>query len=213
MIGARVSRRLKAGGWLVAGIDTREVDCDLSLTADVSDRRDMIDAAEHVRRGLGPVDLLVTTANRHEAARLGELERTRWQTMLKVNLGGTVNACAAVVPSMVKAGRGTVVTTTSWRSLAGAAGDPYYAASLGAVIAFTKSFSMEVVKDGVRVNCVAVGPTEDESPAAVGGINPASLPVACVTSPDDVASTVLFLADEGDYYVGQVFSPIAGVVF
>ncbi len=212
-VGTAVSRRLKAAGWAVAGVDTRGCDCALALTADVADRRDMIDAAERVRRELGPIDLLVTAANRHDSARMGELSRERWQSMLEVNLGGTVNACAAVVPAMVADGQGTVVTTTSWLSLAGVADDAYYAASRGAVIAFTKSFSLEVARNGVRVNCVAIGPSEKDAQAAGGATELEASGVGRAAAPEDVASTVMFLAEEGDFYVGQVFAPTAGVVF
>jgi 2-hydroxycyclohexanecarboxyl-CoA dehydrogenase len=211
-VGTAVADRLKDAGWAVAGVDTRACDCALALTADIADRRDMVEVAERVRRELGPIDLLVTAADRHDSARMGELPHERWLGMLDVNLGGTVNACAAVVPDMVAAGHGTVVTTTSWLSLAGAADDAYYAASKGAVIAFTKSFSLEVARDGVRVNCVAIGPSDKDAQAAGAGMELVTAGAARAAAPEAVASTVLFLAEEGDFYVGQVFAPTAGVV-
>ena len=212
-VGTAVASSLKSAGWAVAGIDTRGCDCTLALAADVADRKAMLDAGERVRRELGPVDLLVTAAARHESARMGELSRERWRGMLEVNLGGTVNACAAVVPAMVAAGQGTVVTTTSWLSLAGAAADAYYAASRGAVIAFTKSFSLEVARTGVRVNCVAIGPSAKDGQAAGAAREIAAAGALPAAAPEDVAATVMFLADEGDFYVGQLFAPTAGVVF
>jgi NAD(P)-dependent dehydrogenase (short-subunit alcohol dehydrogenase family) len=142
---------------------------------------------------------------------MGELPHESWRRMLDVNLGGAVNAVAAVAPAMVERGRGTIVTTTSWLSLAGGdRGDAYYAASIGAVIAFTKSFSVEVAKYGVRVNCVAIGPTEGTE--GLGALRPEELPAGRLATPEDVAETVLFLADQGDFYVGQVFQPTAGAV-
>jgi 3-oxoacyl-[acyl-carrier protein] reductase len=136
------------------------------------------------------------------------MSRSRWQSLLAVHLGGTVNAVAAVVPGMVAEHRGTVVTMSSWLAFAGLAGEAYYAAASGTVLAFTKSFSVEVASDGVRVNCIAVGPLESE-PAEDGRSD--ALVGRCVTA-DQVAETVAFLVQEGDFYVGQVFEPFAGAV-
>ena len=102
------------------------------------------------------------------------------------HLGLTVDSCAAVVPHMVAAGQGTVVTTSSWLALAGVPGEAYYAAASGSILAFTKSFALEVAKQGVRVNCIAVGRLGRD------------------VQPDDVADTVSFLHRDGDFFVGQV---------
>src|SRR6478752_1167283 len=58
------------------------------------------------------------------------------------------------VPEMVRAGNGTVVTISSWLALAGIAGESYYAAAAGSILAFTKSVALEVAANGVRVNCI-----------------------------------------------------------
>jgi 2-hydroxycyclohexanecarboxyl-CoA dehydrogenase len=212
VIGKTVVSRLQDEGWKVAGLDLNEGAGDLALRADVTVRDALRDAGERVARELGPIDLLVVATNHYERAPMGELPSDSWRRMLGVNLGGAVNAVAAVAPEMVERGRGTIVTTTSWLSFAGGgAGEAYYAASIGAVIAFTKSFAVEVAGRGVRVNCIAVGPTqgtgsEYELPGS------ADLPAGRLASPDDVAETVLFLAERGDFYVGQVFKPTAGAV-
>lgn len=217
VIGAAVSERLHATGWAVAGVDLTPPSAalvDVFFDADVSERAALAHVAKSVRDELGPIDLLVTAANDYESAPIGALAHERWQRMVHVNLGGTVNACAAVVPSMVEARRGTVVTTTSWLALAGGErGEAYYAASIGAVIAFTKSFALEVAKHGVRVNCIAIGPTDSGEPGALAGETGQRPRLAGrLARPSDVAETVAFLADEGDFYVGQVFRPCAGAV-
>ena len=85
-------------------------------------------------------------------------------------------------------------------ALAGIAGESYYAAATGSILAFTKSFALEVASKGVRVNCIAVGPLHETSRTPVH-----------ITA-DDVADTVMFLVDDGDFFVGQVLSPAAGAV-
>jgi 2-hydroxycyclohexanecarboxyl-CoA dehydrogenase len=211
IIGKAVVTRLQGEGWRVAGLDLDGAPGDLSLQTDVTDRDALCAAAQRVGGELGAIDLLVTAGNHYERAPMGELPPESWRRMLHVNLGGAVNAIAVVAPSMVERGQGTIVTTTSWLSLAGGGkGDAYYAASIGAVIAFTKSFSVEVAKYGVRVNCVAVGPTEGTE--GVSSPHPEELPAGRLATPEDVAATVVFLADQGDFYVGQVFAPTAGAV-
>jgi NADP-dependent 3-hydroxy acid dehydrogenase YdfG len=106
--------------------------------------------------------------------------------MLRVHLGGTGNACAAILPAMLAAGHGTIITLSSREAVDGVAGEAYRAAATGAVLAFTKSLAVEVAPHGVRVNCVA-----GRSPAAI-------------------ADAVAFLARDGGFYVGQVFAPADG---
>jgi 2-hydroxycyclohexanecarboxyl-CoA dehydrogenase len=197
-IGAAVAARLAGRGWMVAdGGAVRE-------------------AAGRVERELGPISLLVTVAGHHEMFPVSEIETERWQRMLSVHLGGTRNACAAVLPAMLETGRGTIITTPSELALGGGAEDAHYAAAKGAVIGFTKSLAAEVAGRGVLVNSVAPGPTDTPLlPAGSPWRDPAfvrTLPLRRLASPEEVAETVLFLVEEGGYFCGQVLSPNAGAV-
>jgi NADP-dependent 3-hydroxy acid dehydrogenase YdfG len=184
-IGRAVIRWMIADGWRVAGVDLKQSEADLSLCFDVTDRTAMIEAANQVTEKLGSIDLLVTAAADFEKAPIGAMEPDRWQRMLDVWLGGTANACAAVVPTMVKKGCGSVVTLSVNFSQT-EPGYTYVAAASGIVAAFAKSFGCEVAPHNVKVNCIAP-----------------RLPLI----PDRVASTVRFLVNDGDYYVSQVFFP------
>jgi 2-hydroxycyclohexanecarboxyl-CoA dehydrogenase len=215
-IGAAVAARLAARGWSIAGLDLRESETDLPLVTDVADGGAVREAADRAVRELGPVSLLVTVAGHYEMLPVSEIGTDRWQRMLSVHLGGTRNACAAVLPAMLEAGRGTIITISSELALGGGSEDAHYAAAKGAIIGFTKSLAAEVAHTGVRVNCVAPGPTDTpllspDSPwrdsAFLG-----TLPLRRLVSPEEVAETVLFLAEEGCYFCGQVLSPNAGAV-
>jgi 2-hydroxycyclohexanecarboxyl-CoA dehydrogenase len=199
-VGSTVVSRLRAEGFTVGGLDEEPGAADLSIAVDLTDRVATIAAAARVANELGPISVLVTAPEHYDAARFGAMSPERWQRLLSAHLGATTNACAAVVPQMVKAGHGTVVTLSSWLALAGIAGDSYYAAATGSILAFTKSFALEVAASGVRVNCIAVGPLHETSRTPVH------------ITPDDVAETVIFLVDDADFFVGQVLSPAAGMV-
>lgn len=194
-----IVERLQAEGFLVGGLDREDAAGDLALSVDLTDRGQTIAAAERVTSELGAISVLVTAPALHDAAPFGEMEHDRWDRLLKTHLGGTVNACAAVVPAMVQAGSGTVVTLSSWLALAGVAGEAYYAAATGSILAFTKSFALEVAPKGVRVNCIAVGPLE-------------ATPPNTSVRPGEIADTVVFLVNDGDHFVGQVLSAAAGAV-
>jgi NAD(P)-dependent dehydrogenase (short-subunit alcohol dehydrogenase family) len=100
---------------------------------------------------------------------------------------------------MVRAGRGIVVALSSWLAFAGVAGEAYQAAATGSILAFVKSFALEVAKQGVRVNCISVGPLDAEPPLAA-------------VRPAEIADTVMFLVNDGDHFVGQVLEAAAGAV-
>jgi len=186
-IGNTVVRRLSKDGWKIAGIDLRKSRAELALQVDVTDQAAMDGAVAETNRRLGPISLLVTAAGIFETAPMGRMSVDRWRRLLDVWLGGTRNACAAVLPEMLLLGQGTVVTLSAGPSN-GDESNAYYAAATGTITGFMKSLSLEVAGSGVCVNCIA-----PEYPADAEG----------------VSATVAFLAEAGNYYIGQVFSSCA----
>jgi len=215
-IGAAVAARLSGSGWRVAGLDLRPSGTDLSLTADVTDGAAVGEAAARASRELGPVSLLVTVAGYYEMVPVSDVGVERWRRMLDVHLGGTRNACAAVLGGMLERGEGRIITISSELALGGGENDAHYAAAKGAIIGFTKSLAAEVAADGVLVNSVAPGPTDTPLLSADSPWRDAdylrTLPLRRLVRPEEIAEAVLFLAEEGDYFCGQVISPNAGAV-
>lgn len=215
-IGAVLSRRLSDRGWKVAGIDLNASATDLSLQGDVTDLAAMKAAAERVAAELGPVSALVTAAGVYEMVPVADIDDERWRRMLALHLGGVANALWAVLPSMLAAGSGVVVTISSELAIAGGSGDAHYAAAKGAIIGLTRSLGVELAPFGIRVNSVAPGPTdtpllEADSPWREPAYL-ATLPLGRLVKPEEVAETVLFLIEEGCYFAGQTLSPNAGAV-
>ena len=199
VVGGAIVERLRADGFLVGGLDDDVGAGDVSIAVDVTDRPAVVAAAERVTAELGPISVLVTAPYLYDAVPFGEMPAERWDRLLRTHLGGTTNACAAVVPDMVRAGRGIVVALSSWLAFAGVAGEAYQAAATGSILAFVKSFALEVAKQGVRVNCISVGPLD---------LRPPQVSVR----PEEVAETVMFLVIDGDHFVGQVLQAAAGAV-
>jgi 2-hydroxycyclohexanecarboxyl-CoA dehydrogenase len=199
VVAKAIVERLQTEGFRVAGLDDVGAAGDLAIAADVTDRDQVVAAAERVTRELGPISVLITAPYLHDAAPFGKMSAERWDRLLRTHLGGTTNACAAVVPDMVRAGRGTVIALSSWLAFAGVAGEAYQAAATGSILAFIKSFAVEVAPQGVRVNCIAVGPLDATPPSAS-------------VLPAEIADTVVFLVNDGDHFVGQVLEAAAGAV-
>jgi NAD(P)-dependent dehydrogenase (short-subunit alcohol dehydrogenase family) len=160
--------------------------------------------------------VVVTAAGYYEMAAAEEIDAERWQRMLAVHLGGVANTCWAVVPAMLRAGSGTIVTISSELALAGGSGDSHYCAAKGAILGFTRSLGAELAPHGIRVNGVAPGPTDtpllaDDSPWRAPDYL-GTLPLRRLVRPEEVAETVSLLVEEGGYFAGQTLSPNAGAV-
>jgi NAD(P)-dependent dehydrogenase (short-subunit alcohol dehydrogenase family) len=98
--------------------------------------------------------------------------------------------------------------------LCGDADAAHYAAAKGAIHAFAKSLALEAAPHGIRVNCVAPGPTdtplmtaEMRAPAYID-----SLVLQRLVAPEEIAATVRFVTRGAHNLVGQVVSPNAGAV-
>jgi NAD(P)-dependent dehydrogenase (short-subunit alcohol dehydrogenase family) len=181
--GRAIVARLEEDGYAVAGIDLRASPGSMSVVADVADRDALAAAIGSVTERLGPISVLVTAVDSGDEGPFGWLDDADWRRLLHTVLGGTGNACAAVLPGMLETGRGTIVTLSSREAVDGGADDTYRAAATGTILAFTRSLAVEVAPKGVRMNCVAGG------------------------TPASVAETVAFLVRDGGFYVGQVFMP------
>ncbi|SDQ85313.1 SDR family NAD(P)-dependent oxidoreductase [Quadrisphaera sp. DSM 44207] len=213
-LGAAVAAHLAEHGWAVAGMDLQPSRTALPLRVDVTDAEALGAAVTRAEGELGPVTGLVTAAGVYEAVPVGEITDAQWERVLRVNLAGTANACAAVVPGMVARGRGAVVTVSSDLGLGGSEGDAHYAASKGAVVGLTRSLAEEVADAGVRVNSVAPGAADTpmigpDSPWRAAAFLDA-LPLPRLVRPDEVAAACRFLLEARGAFVGQVLSPNAG---
>jgi NAD(P)-dependent dehydrogenase (short-subunit alcohol dehydrogenase family) len=214
-LGAAVAAALRAGGRRVAGLDLRSSHgVDLAVEVDVTDAGAVAAAVTRVEAELGPIEVLVTAAGIYEMAPVDEIDDARWERMLRVNLSGTANVCAAVVPGMVERGRGAVVTVSSDLGVGGSQGDAHYAASKGAIVGLTRALATEVDGSGVTVNSVAPGAAdtpmlEADSPwRATEFLD--TLPVRRLVRPAEIAAAALFLVEAGRAISGQVVSPNAG---
>jgi 2-hydroxycyclohexanecarboxyl-CoA dehydrogenase len=215
-IGAACVRELAGAGYAVAGIDLADATgCDLAVAADVADAAAVEAAFATIEERLGPVSALVTAAGFYERIDILDLDERAMQRMMGVLIDGTANACRSAMLRMLPRGAGAICTVGSELALCGDADAAHYAACKGAIHAFSKTLALEGASRGVRVNCVAPGPTDTplmteamRDPAYI-----ASLVLQRLVTPEEIAATVAFLlATDQHNLVGQVVSPNAGAV-
>lgn len=125
---------------------------------DVTSRAQVVDVVGKVAARLGGVDILVNNAggSLHTPYALEEIEEKHWDLVVDVNLKGAFFCCQAVIPLMVRKGRGAIVNMSAlaghWR--ASLAGVQYTAAKAG-VEGLTRQLAYDFGPKGIRVNAVA----------------------------------------------------------
>jgi 2-hydroxycyclohexanecarboxyl-CoA dehydrogenase len=213
-LGAAVAATLLAEGWLVAGLDLRPSNTSLSLITDVTDSTAVVNAVGQVSETLGSINALVTVAGIYEESAPDDITEERWNRMFAINVGGTANACAAVIPHFTSQGGGSIVTISSDLGLGGSQGDAHYAATKGAIVGLTRSLATELAPHKIAVNSVAPGAADTPLLAADSPWRSeaflATWPVHRLVSPAEIADSVLFLINMGTAMTGQIISPNSG---
>jgi 2-hydroxycyclohexanecarboxyl-CoA dehydrogenase len=214
-IGAACVAALRERGVAVAVVDRApSSNGELAITLDVRDRPRLHSAVERIESELGPIDHLVTAAGYYRAGEIGTLAPEGWREMLDVHVNGTANAWRAVLPGMRRRGRGSVCAIGSELGLIGDPSAPHYAAAKGAIHAMSKSIAVELAPEGIRVNCVAPGPTDTPLLAEDPNLESYAeiLPLGRILDPAEIAAAVCWVLLEDTNLVGQVVSPNAGAV-
>jgi 3-oxoacyl-[acyl-carrier protein] reductase len=155
------------------------------------------------------VDILVNVAGGAERKAVIDMTAADWDRVVDMNLKSVFLCCQAVLPAMVKQHYGKIVNISSIYGFTGNATRSSYAAAKAGVAAFTKSLALEHVQDGLNINAIAPGRIEtlrvrghysDEAWAA----EVAKIPMGRPGTPEEIASTALFLVlDENKYITGQ----------
>lgn len=179
---------------------------------DVSDEDEWASAVAQTVDTLGEITVLVNNAGVLLFSALADTTLADYQRVIGINQVGTFLGMRAVVPSMTRAGGGSIVNVSSVEGLGGM---PYlvaYTASKFAIRGMTKVAAMELGQHGIRVNSVHPGaidtPMVGEALGRPIDISPIGKKVALrrVGQPEDVANVVLFLAsDDSAYCTGAEF--------
>ncbi len=183
---------------------------------DVTDAAQAQKVVEGIEKEWGPVNILVNNAGIIHDDLFVRLEPENWNKVLQTNLGGTYNFCRAVAYSMMKQRKGRIINVSSVAAEHVNPGQTNYAASKGAINAFTRALAVELASRGVTVNAIAPGFIETDMSEAVrnkaGDLIKKMIPMRRLGQPDDIAKTAVFLASaDAGYMTGQVLTVDGGL--
>ena len=220
-IGAATARMFSESGWTVIGIDHVEKPYLQALNrfvcADVSKPDTHNTLFKEIQTREGRLDALVNNAAVQICKPLIEMEPEEWDLVLDCNLKAVFWAVKKAYP-MLKANKGAIVNVSSVHALATSANIAAYAASKGALLALTRAMALEFGPD-IRVNAVLPGAVD--TPMLHEGLKRSQVAgkslderlktfgdkhaLKRVGRPEDIASAVLFLADndQSAFMTGQ----------
>lgn len=229
-IGEAVAKRFAEEGAAVVVTGRRQQELDrvvsvirhergkaLAVAGSVTDESHVQEVVRRTLDSFGRIDILVNNAGIGDfGKRLHETDDTTWATVLDVNLTGVFRMTRAVLPQMLKQGRGSIINISSIASLVGLPTLSTYAASKGALDALTRALAIDYAKDGIRCNVVNPGlintPMAAPLMANPDKLEPilAQYAIRRPGTPEEVAHLVLYLAsDEAAWVTGATF-PIDG---
>ncbi len=185
------------------------------LKADFRDQDAASYLADATLKFFGGVDCLVNNAGITFNSPFLEIKQEQLDVLLNVNFRIPFLLTQKLVPAMLLQGSGTICNLTSIHGLQGAPEHSAYAATKGAIIAWTRALAIEIGHKGVRVNAIAPGWITVENYAnAIPGFNPQTaaeeaqrtVPMARYGVPSDVAKLAAYLCSEdAGFITGQTF--------
>jgi len=193
----------------------------LAIKADITNRNDVQAMVKKVIDEYGKIDILINVAGGVMGGGPYEAQTPElWDKDIKLNLYGAMLVSQAVVPYMKKRNYGVIVNIGSGSSHQ--YGPPHgvgmYAISKGAIDVFTKQLATVEAGSGIRVNCVAPGPSPTNfikapDKQAVIDMLAKTIPMGRGATPDDIAyATLYFASDISGYVTGQVLHVSGGSV-
>lgn len=193
-------------------------DC-LIYKMDLAKKGDIYEMVDDIIGRWGHIDILVNNAGIWTYGEIGHMENSVWDETIKINLDGVFHLCSATVPQMKKREKGWIINVSSTAGVRGEAFHSHYAATKGALIAFTKSLAVELATSGIRVNCVSPGWVDTDMCTEIFS-DPdfrkkveESIPLKRIPDPVDIAGPILFLvSDLARHITGENLNVNGGAV-
>jgi NAD(P)-dependent dehydrogenase (short-subunit alcohol dehydrogenase family) len=191
----------------------------LRIRGDVGQDKFCRKAVQQVIDRFGRLDVLVNNAGeQHPTEKFEDLDEAQLEKTFRTNIFSMFFLVRAALPHLRECTGASIRNTTSVTAYRGSAHLVDYSATKGAIVAFTRSLSLMLASEKIRVNAVAPGPIwtpliastfEPEKVATFGS----DTPLGRAGEPDEVATCFVFLASaDASYMTGQVLHPNGGEI-
>ncbi|SEU26181.1 SDR family NAD(P)-dependent oxidoreductase [Nonomuraea wenchangensis] len=190
----------------------------LAVTADVGDQASVAALVEAAIGAYGRIDVLCNNAGILDTMALpAEISPEVWDRVIRVNLTGAFLVTHAVLPHLLRQGRGAIVNTASEAGIRGGAAGAAYTASKHGLIGLTRSVAWAYAKDGIRCNAILPGPTATNiadgatfDPAGAARLSPVLALGELMAQPEQMADAALYLASDAASFVNGAIVPVDG---
>lgn len=189
----------------------------LALRADAADAAQVATAVRRAEQELGGLQVLVCNAGIAQQKLFTDTTDEDWRRIMGVDLDGAFYACRAVLPGMIHQKYGRILLVSSMWGQTGGSCEVAYSAAKAGLIGLGKALAKEEGPSGITVNVVAPGVIDTDMMAGFTAEDRAVLaedtPVGRLGTPEEIARTLVFLADEASGYItGQVIGQNGGLV-
>ena len=186
-----------------------------ALAVDISDPEAANYAVSKAIETLCGVDVLINNAGIAQISMMQDVTDADWRRMIDTNLSSAFYISRAVIPHMVRQGRGSIVHIGSMWGKTGASCEVAYSAAKAGIRGLTMSMAKELGPSHIRVNCVEPGVIATEMNASLDEetcrILADETPLGRIGMPGEVAQAVVFLAgDAASFITGQILGVDGG---
>jgi NAD(P)-dependent dehydrogenase (short-subunit alcohol dehydrogenase family) len=189
----------------------------VAIAGDITDERFCQQAVEQTVQEFGKLDILINNAaEQHPKNKIEEISKEQLERTFATNIFSMFYLTKAAM-KYLKQGS-SIINSTSVTAYKGNPQLLDYSSTKGAIVAFTRSLSQNLVSQGIRVNAVAPGPIwtpliPATFPADQVATFGKQVPMARAGQPEEVAPSYVFLAsDDASYMSGQVLHPNGGSI-
>lgn len=152
---------------------------------------------------LGAVDILVLNASVRREIAFTEMTFDEWRQVMAISLDGSFHCIKAVLPAMIAAGGGSIITLAGDSALNGAVGKVHSSSAKSGLAGMTRALARELGPQRIRVNCVSPGHFNTTRPAhrAARPAASAAIPLGRYGESAEIAATVRFLCSPGAGFI------------
>jgi len=180
------------------------------LKTDVSDENSINNMVDEAIKHFGKIDILINNAGIRHIKKLLDHTKKDWDEMIAVNLTGPYLSCKAVIPHMIKQGKGKIINFGSIASFMGRPDRVGYVAAKSGVLGLTRALAVDLTRKNINVNTICPGlistpfnkkfaedPTHSEAWGKETIVGRWGLPT------DIVGAAVFLSSDESDFINGS----------